>query len=335
MLLLKYFSNKHLLILSFIIGLVLLSQSSLYSQEPENNLVATFSIVARDPNTGELGIAVASRFFAVGSVVPWAKANVGAVATQSFANTTFGPNGLELLEKGKSPEEVLKSLLSNDTDPDRRQVGIVAADGKSVTYTGSKCISWAGGRNGTNYAIQGNILTGENVVAEMEKTFLKTEGTLADRLYAALLAGDAQGGDSRGKQSAAMLVVKEGAGYGGYNDRAIDIRVDDNPEPFKELGRLLQYAQMNYSWNEAWTFYTQAKYAEALPLMERTAKLAPENPEVLFDLVLIQLAAGEKDKSLTTLEKAIKLNPKLKQQALSDPGLKSIQDDPKFKELVK
>jgi uncharacterized Ntn-hydrolase superfamily protein len=330
----KYYFSKHLLLLGFLVSLILFIQP-LRAQESEKNLVSTFSIVARDPETGELGIAVASRFFAVGSVVPWAKANIGAIATQSFANTTFGPNGLELLEKGKTPEEVLQTLLNNDDNPDRRQVGIVSSDGKSATYTGAKCISWAGGRNGTNYAIQGNILTGENVVLTMEETFLKTEGTLADKLYAALLAGDVQGGDSRGKQSAAMLVVKEKAGYGGYNDRAIDIRVDDNPEPFIELGRLLQYAQMNYLWNEAWTFYTNEKYKEALPLMERTAKLAPENPEVLFDLVLIQLAAGEKEKSLTTLEKAIRLNPKLIQQALSDPGLKGIQDDPKFKELVK
>ena len=266
---------------------------------------------------------------------PWAKANIGAVATQSFANTTFGWRGLELLEEGKSPEMVLQSLLSNDDNPDNRQVGIVSADGNSITYTGSKCISWAGGRNGTNYAIQGNILTGKNVVTAMEETFLNTEGTLAERLYAALLAGDEQGGDSRGKQSAAMLLVKENAGYGGYTDRAIDIRVDDNPEPFKELGRLLQYAQMNYSWNEAWTLYTNGKYIEALPLMERTAKLAPENPEVLYDLVVIQLAAGKKEEALKTLEKTVSLNPKLKQQAVGDNALKSIQDDPQFKKIVK
>ncbi len=291
--------------------------------------------MARDSVTGELGIAVASRFFSVGSVVPWAKANVGAVATQSFANTSFGWRGLELLQEGATPKEALEILLRNDDDPERRQVGIVSFDGRSITYTGSKCNPWAGGRSGPNYAIQGNILAGESVVTAMEKTFLETEGTLADRLYAALLAGDEQGGDARGKQSAAMLIVKENAGYGGYTDRAIDIRVDDHSEPFKELGRLLNYAQMNYSWNEAWTLFTQKKYSEALPLMERTAKLAPENPEVLYDLAVIQLSAGEKEAALKTLEKAVSLNPKLKQQAAGDNDLKSLRNEPEFQKIVK
>jgi uncharacterized Ntn-hydrolase superfamily protein len=307
----------------------------LYPQSLENQTISTFSIVARDSLTGELGVAVASRFFSVGSVVPWAKANVGAVATQSFANTSFGWRGLELLEKGATPEEVMEILLRNDDDPEQRQLGIVSFDGKSITYTGNKCNPWAGGRSGPNYAIQGNILAGESVMTAMEKTFLETEGTLADRLYAALLAGDEQGGDTRGKQSAAMLIVKENAGYGGYTDRAIDVRVDDHPEPFKELGRLLNYAQMNYSWNEAWTLFTQKKYLEALPLMERTAKLSPENPEVLYDLAVIQLSAGEKEETLKTLEKAVSLNPKFKQQAVGDNDLKSLRSDPEFQKIVK
>lgn len=315
--------------------LILLTTSGFYPQSLDQKSISTFSIVARDSMTGELGIAVASRFFSVGSVVPWAKANVGAVATQSFANTSFGWRGLDLLEKGATPNETLEILLRNDDDPERRQVGIVSFDGKSVTYTGSKCNPWAGGRSGPNYAIQGNILAGESVVTAMEKTFLETEGTLADRLYAALLAGNEQGGDSRGKQSAAMLVVKENAGYGGYTDRAIDIRVDDSPEPFKELGRLLNYAQMNYSWNEAWTLFTQNKYTEALPLMERTAKLAPENPEVLYDLAVIQLSAGEKEAALRTLNKAVSLNPKLKQQAAGDNDLKSLRGNPEFQKIVR
>ncbi len=169
----------------------------------------------------------------------------------------------------------------------------------------------------------------------MEETFLKTKGTLAERMYAALLAGDRQGGDPRGKQSAALLVVKENAGYGGYTDRAIDIRVDDHPEPFKELGRLLNFAQMNYSWNQGWTLFTQKKYEEALPYMKHTAKLAPENPEVLYDLAVIQLVAGKKEMAIKALEKAFTLNPKLKKQAIGDNDLKSIHNDKKFKELIK
>jgi uncharacterized Ntn-hydrolase superfamily protein len=297
--------------------------------------IATFSIVACDSLTGELGVAVASRFFAVGAVVPWAKADVGAVATQSYANTTFGWRGLELLEKGAAPEEVVQILIRNDDDPKRRQFGIVAADGKSATYTGEGCLAWAGGRNGPNYSIQGNILVSEEVVTAMEKVFLETKGTLAERLYAALLAGDEKGGDSRGKQSAALLVVKENAGYGGYTDRAIDIRVDDHPEPFKELGRLLKIAQVNYSWNEAWTLFTQKKYADALPHMERAASLGPENAEVLYDLAVIRLAAGKESEALEALKKSLSLNPKLKKQASDDGDLSGLKGNPEFEDLIR
>jgi len=332
----KYGSRMVLLILLTLIALSLCwTPLNAQTSIDERNLVSTFSIAARDPKTGEMGVAVASRFFAVGSVVPWARADVGAIATQSFCNTTFGWRGLDLLEKGAAPEEVMKILLRNDSNPDRRQVGIVSADGKSATYTGKNCLSWAGGRNGTNYAIQGNILAGESVVTSMEKAFLENKGTLADRLYAALIAGDKEGGDARGKQSAAMLVVKKNAGYGGFTDRAIDIRVDDHPEPFKELGRLLTYAQMNYAWNEAWTLFEIKKASEALPLMEHAATLAPDNGEVLYDLAVIRLAAGKKDAALEALKKAIQFNPKLKKQASGDKDLSSIQQEPEFQNLIK
>jgi uncharacterized Ntn-hydrolase superfamily protein len=327
--------KRYLPLIAVFTIILLFYKLSLYAQVPEYKPVSTFSIAARDSAAGELGIAVASRFFSVGSVVPWAKANVGAVATQSFANTSFGWRGLDLLEKGATPEEVKEILLRNDDNPETRQFGMVSSDGSSVTYTGKECLPWAGGRCGPNYAVQGNILAGESVVASMEKTFLETGGTLADRLYAALLAGNEAGGDARGKQSAALIVVKENAGYGGYTDRAIDIRVDDSPEPFKELGRLLNIAQVNYSWNEAWTLFTQKKFDEALPRMERTGKSAPGNPEVLYDLAVIRLAAGKKESALTALEKAVSLNPKLKKQAAGDHDLESIHNDPKFRDLLK
>lgn len=300
-----------------------------------HDAISTFSIVARDSLTGELGVAVASRFFAVGAVVPWARADVGAVATQSYANTTFGWRGLDLLEEGATPEEVAQILLRGDEDPGRRQFGIVSADGKSANYTGSECLAWAGGRNGPNYAIQGNILASEAVVTAMESAFLQAKGTLAERLYGALLAGEKNGGDARGKQSAALLIVKKNAGYGGFTDRAIDIRVDDHAEPFKELGRLMGFAQVNYSWNEAWTLFTQKEYLEALPYMERTATLAAENPEVLYDLGVIRLAAGKRNAALKALEKALKLNPKLKKLAIGDSDLKSLHNDREFKKLIK
>jgi len=322
--------NKRILILILMLFAVVAS-----AENAANQQVATFSIVAADPEAGEVGIAVASRFFAVGSVVPWADAGVGAVATQAYANTSFGWRGLDMLDMGLTPAEVLTVLVRNDDSSARRQFGIVDSAGNAVTFTGDSCSAWAGGRAGKNYAVQGNILTGEEVVIEMEKAFLDSKGTLAERMYAALTAGEKAGGDSRGKQSAALLIAKDKAGYGGFTDRAIDIRVDDSEEPFKELGRLLGIAEMNYSWNEAWTLFTEGKFQEALPHMERTAKLAPEYPEVLYDLAVIRASAGDTEGALQALEKSLELNPKLKAQAKADNDLAGLRGNEKFEKLVK
>ena len=200
----------------------------------------TFSIVARDIQAGEVGVAVQSKFLAVGAVVPWAKANVGAIATQSWANTSYGPRGLTLLENGNTPQEALARLVEADEERGSRQVGIVGMGGTPVTFTGEQCYPWAGGRVGEHYACQGNILVGQETVEAMARTFETTAGPLCDRLMAALAAGQAAGGDSRGQQSAALLVVKENGGYGGFNDRFIDLRVDDHPTPIAELQRILQ-----------------------------------------------------------------------------------------------
>lgn len=200
----------------------------------------TFSIVARDIEAGELGIAVQSKFLAVGAVVPWARAGVGAIATQSWANTTYGPRGLELLANGLSASETLAQLTREDEGRALRQVGIVGLNGTPATYTGEECFPWAGGRAGEHYTCQGNILVGEETVLAMARTFEETSGHLCDRLVAALAAGQAAGGDSRGQQSAALLVVREGGGYSGFNDRFIDLRVDDHPRPIEELHRILQ-----------------------------------------------------------------------------------------------
>lgn len=201
--------------------------------------VATFSIAARDPDTGELGVAVQSRVLGVGAIVPYAKAGIGAVATQSMANTTYGPEGLKLLAEGKSSEDVLAALTAADAGRDNRQAGVIPAKGKPATFTGSACLPWAGGRTGEHYAVQGNILTGQAVVDGMADAFEKTTGTLAERMLAALDAGQAAGGDKRGMQSAALLIVHEGWGYGGQNERYIDLRVDDHATPITELRRLL------------------------------------------------------------------------------------------------
>lgn len=204
----------------------------------------TFSIVARDPQSGDLGIAVQSKFLAVGAVVPWARAGIGAVATQSWANTTYGPGGLELLAQGKTPEEAMAALTAGDPQADQRQAGIVDAQGRSATYTGSGCNAWAGGVNGPNFAAQGNILVGKATVVAMAETFAQAQGPLWHRLVAALAAGQRAGGDSRGQQSAALLVVREHGGYSGFNDRMIDLRVDDHLQPIEELARLVQLHEL-------------------------------------------------------------------------------------------
>lgn len=196
----------------------------------------TFSIVATSP--GEWGVAVASKFPAVGAVVPWARAGSGAVATQSYANTSFGPRGLELMEGGVAAHDAMSRLLADDDGRQQRQLGLVDASGGVATFTGSGCMEWAGGRTGDGYACQGNILVGEAVIDEMARVFETTEGDLVDRLLAALAAGDAAGGDRRGRQSAALLVVRDGGGYGGYTDRYVDLRVDDHPEAPAELARV-------------------------------------------------------------------------------------------------
>lgn len=200
--------------------------------------IATFSIAAADIGNGEWGVAVASKFLAVGAVVPWARAKVGALATQALANLTFGPRGLELLEKGRTAKEVLDELLSSDPIPEHRQVGAVDGEGGAATYTGEQCLDWAGGLTGENFAVQGNILSGPQVIEGMRDAFVSSTGPLADRLLASLLAGDLAGGDRRGRQSAAIVVAREGGGYGGDNDRAIDLRIDDHPDPVRDLMRI-------------------------------------------------------------------------------------------------
>ncbi len=205
---------------------------------PHDPPAATFSIVAYDPQTQELGVAVQSKIVAVGAVVPWAKAGVGAVATQAWANTSYGPDGLKLLTDGKSPNDVIKILTEKDRGAAARQLGIINAKGEAATFTGERCNAWAGGMVGKHFAVQGNILAGQDVVKAMGKAFENTQGDLGERMIAALLAGQEKGGDRRGKQSASLLIVRERAGYGGRNDRYRDIRVDDHKEPIKELLRV-------------------------------------------------------------------------------------------------
>ena len=199
---------------------------------------STFSIVAYDRNTGDLGVAVQSKFIAVGAVVPWAKAKVGAVATQASVNVTYGPRGLKLLEEGVSPQSAIERLLANGEDTDGRQFAIIDATGRVAAHTGNGCMDWAGHIIGDGFSCQGNILTGKDVVYSMAKAYEETTGDLIDKLLAALVAGQKAGGDRRGQQSAALLVVREKGGYQGFTDRYVDLRVDDSTHPIDELQRV-------------------------------------------------------------------------------------------------
>ena len=238
----------------------------------------TFSIVARSADGLSWGVAVASKFLAVGSAVPAASAGVGALATQAAANVSYKRSGLALLGEGASAADTLRQLLAGDEGREERQLGVVDALGSAATHTGSECLAWAGGVTGDGYAIQGNILAGQEVVVAMEAAWAATgtEEQLARRLLAALTAGDQAGGDSRGRQSAALLVVREGAGYGGFDDIAVDLRVDDHAAPVGELARLLD-------WNDL--YLTASTPEERLPI----------TPELKTELDARAVAAGSRD----------------------------------------
>jgi uncharacterized Ntn-hydrolase superfamily protein len=201
-------------------------------------IVATYSIAACDLAAGHWGVATQSKFLGVGSVVPWADPGVGAIATQAYANPRYGPDGLELLREGLSADEAVERLTAADDGRDHRQLGIVDAQGRSASYTGSECMDWAGGRTGDGYAAQGNILVSAETVDAIAETFEGSNGALAERLLDCLDAAQAAGGDRRGQQSAALLVVEKDGGYAGLSDEVVDLRVDEHERPLEELRRI-------------------------------------------------------------------------------------------------
>ncbi|MGB9728833.1 MAG: DUF1028 domain-containing protein [Thermoprotei archaeon] len=262
------------------------------SDHINNNLriVATFSIVASDPEVGDLGVAVASKFIAVGHVVPWVKIKVGAVATQALANVKYGPTALRYLSRGFSPSDVIKKLIEKDPKREHRQIGIVNAKGEAAAYTGSQCLPWAGHITGNGYSVQGNILAGENVVQSMASAFENTSGELVDKLLASLEAGEKAGGDRRGKQSAAIIVMRRCGGYGGCKEgvgKYVDIRVDDHPEPVLELRRIFKLWDLTllsredpsavYEWDYVWDKIANALlklgYLKTMPKSSKSIKL--------------------------------------------------------------
>src|SRR5258707_926539 len=278
--------------------------------------VSTFSIVAIDPRNGDMGVAVASRYFSVGSVVPWAMADVGAVATQANVNVGYGQQAIDLLRQGLTAQQVLEKILKDDTfsGKDGRQIAIVDAKGNVAAYTGPKAPNWAGDRQGKTWSAQGNILVGQQVPEAMGKAFESTQGELAEKLYAALKAGDGAGGDARGKQSASMLVVRKRGGRNINNDRYVYINVDDNPHPFEELRRLLD---LNLAYNYGDAMY---KALEGSPIDANVAKkaqaagqkaitYAPNEVGLHMNVAFVDYLAGDKQASLDEFSKARTLNP--------------------------
>jgi uncharacterized Ntn-hydrolase superfamily protein len=298
--------------------------------------VSTFSIVARDPATKQMGIAVASRYFSVGSVVPWAMADVGAVATQANVNVGYGPKAIDLLRQGLSAEEVAKRLLNEDTFPgkDGRQFAIVDAKGGVVTYTGPNAPNWAGGQKGDNWAAQGNILAGPQVPEAMGKAFEATSGELAEKLFAALKAGDAAGGDKRGRQSASMLIVCHECGRNTNNDRYLYINVDDSPDPFKELRRLFDLALAYNYGDHAAKMLAQKMIPEARQSAQTAVKYAPNSSDAHMSLGMLDYLSGDKTAALAELQTAQRLDPNFRKQWDAMMGFSKnfevIQNDEEF-----
>jgi uncharacterized Ntn-hydrolase superfamily protein len=240
----------------------------------------TFSIVAFDPASGDLGVAVATKFPCVGAVVPAAMAGAGAVATQAWSNAAFGPAGVAMLAKGRSAQETIDDLLAGDEGREDRQVGVVDASGGAVSFTGSKCMDWAGGITGDGYAAQGNILVGVEVIDAMARAYESASGDLCDRLLASVLAGDSVGGDRRGRQSAALLVVRRDGGLDGRTDRYIDVRVDDHPQAAIELARVFSV------WDET--------------ILVRNDEPVPATSELIADIQARLAALGRLDSAAPT-----------------------------------
>jgi uncharacterized Ntn-hydrolase superfamily protein len=297
---------------------------------------ATFSIVAAVPETGEVGCAVQSRYFAVGNVVPWVRAGVGAVATQAAGVAVFGSRALDLLEAGRPPADALRTVLENDHGRETRQLGVVTATGVAAAHTGAECITWAGHRLGPGYAVQGNILAGEDVVAEMERAYLATAGALAERLVASLEAGQAAGGDVRGQQSAAVIVERAGAADETREgvDRVCDLRVDDHAEPIAELRRLLGIHIVWDALRRATPHYEAGRFDAGRDLLVEALTRHGDDASLLYDLACFESRNGDTDDAVDHLARAIALEPGLRVSAERDTDFEALRGDPRFDALV-
>jgi len=307
----------------------------LFSQSISQSIpVHTYSIVAFDQETGELGVAVQSHWFSVGFLVPWAKAGVGAVATQSFVKVDYGPHGLKLMEEGMSADAALQKLVSEDEGEAVRQVAMIDVKGNVAAHTGSKCIYAAGHQIGKNYSVQANLMENETVWPAMAKAFENNEGDLADKMMATLDAAEAEGGDIRGKQSAAMLIVTGEPTGVPWKDTVLDLRVEDHPKPLEELRRLIRINRAYRHANKGDHYLELEDIEKALAEYEMAAHYYPENPELSFWSAITLASKGQLDKALPIFRDVFNREPRLRKLTprLVDSGL--LPDDPELIETI-
>ncbi|HYB01295.1 MAG TPA: DUF1028 domain-containing protein [Ktedonobacteraceae bacterium] len=299
-----------------------------------DNLVHTYSVVARDPYTGQLGVAVQSHFFSVGSIVPWAEAGVGAIATQAFANEDYGPEGLALMREGWNAEQVLETLLKGDEEREIRQIAMVDAQGSIAVHTGNKCIPAAGHVTGENFSVQANLMVNDSVWPAMKRAYEEASGDLVDHMIAALEAAQAAGGDLRGQQAAALLIVSGERQKKPWQGRLFDLRVDDHPRPIEELKRLV-------SIRKAWLLFEKSNELahaqhiyEALSVLKQALALQPNLTELTFRSTEILFMAGQPQEALAAFREVFSKEPAWAEMLsrLAKAGL--LPNDPTFLKYI-
>lgn len=297
--------------------------------------VTTYSIVAYDPKTGEYGVAVQSHYFSVGSVVPWVESEVGAVATQASVDPSYGPLGLALMKTGKSASNTLKGLLAADPYQEIRQVAMIDRDGNIAVHTGSRCIPNAGHSKGEHFVVQANLMENERVWPAMKEAFQKSGGDLGDRMLTALEAAEESGGDIRGKQSAALIVVKGESSKRPWNDKKVDLRVDDHAHPLKELRRLLHISKAYSYSREANTLVEETKFVDAQKSYKKAVSLAPKKLEIKFWHAVSLVSAGKLEKARPIFAKVFQKNSKWKEIAFRLQSSGRLPDTAKVKNYLK
>ncbi len=316
-----------------ILLVLLVSSPVASSQELDSDYLGTYSIIARDPQTGQLGEGVQSKAFAGGNRAMTARGGLAIIAHQAAANPLYGVLGLQLLSRGMSPEKALEAMLRSDETRDRQQVSILDIQGRSAAWTGKGARDWKGHKCGADYCAQGNILVGPEVLEALARSFESSSGPLAERLVDALDAAQAAGGDARGMQSAALLVVKPIATTDDFDDRAVDLRVDDSRTPLKELRRLLNLQRSDEMIRRGGLSLAQGRLPEALERALAARDKSPGNDNAWVFLARVHLRLNEKENALKAIRQAVELNPANARQLLHNDEFESVHSDPVFLQI--